>query len=556
MEKIRIIDSNGVTYTIDSDLSIGNGGEGTVSSLNNGYVVKLYHNKTDAIPQNKIDELSPLDDNLFIKPLLTVHGDANGYIMKELNLSEYFPIYSLYSLSFANKNGFPNDYKKRISEKLIKGVKNAHDNGIVIGDLNPFNIMVNSKLDVKFIDVDSYQTKSFRHNDKLLEDIRDYYYNGLVSKESDYFALSVIIFNLLTGIHPYKGIHKVYRDKLKDREINNISLLNTIEIKNIKIPKFYIPIKDKLLNDLFYDIYQNNRRFLISLDGKQVDNIKFDAVVMSNDLLIKDLFNGNIFNVVSSNKFIAVYAEDYVHLYKCEGRGIIMNYGVIDSHSKVVLTDRYVFIFKKINNPSGYILQLYDGKNFIDCPSPIFSNIHVINQYENILVIITKDNKMFKLYLDELFLNQYRYEVSDIYHKSVRTLQSLIQNFSNKTNIFYNSNGKLLQYVINEKIIDIIQNRNTGIYTVIENNKIVHKLFSINQYGNIKVKNIDEVYPYTYNGKLIIIYNDDKLHFIDSETLNEIVSFETSGLDNNQILSTNGGILTFNNKKVQVLNTK
>ena len=216
----------------------------------------------------------------------------------------------------------------------------------------------------------------------------------------------------------------------------------------------------------------------------------------------------------------------------------------------------YVFIFKKINNPSGYILQLYDGKNFIDCPSPIFSNIDVINQYENILVIITKDNKMFKLYLDELFLNQYRYEVSDIYHKSVRTLQSLIQNFSNKTNIFYNSNGKLLQYVINEKIIDIIQNRNTGIYTVIENNKIVHKLFSINQYGNIKVKNIDEVYPYTYNGKLIIIYNDDKLHFIDSETLNEIVSFETSGLDNNQILSTNGGILTFNNKKVQVLNTK
>ena len=35
-------------------------------------------------------------------------------------------------------------------------------------------------LDVKFIDVDSYETMSYKHNDKLLEEIRDYKNNGFV----------------------------------------------------------------------------------------------------------------------------------------------------------------------------------------------------------------------------------------------------------------------------------------------------------------------------------------------------------------------------------------
>lgn len=156
----------------------------------------------------------------------------------------------------------------------------------------------------------------------------------------------------------------------------------------------------------------------------------------------------------------------------------------------------------------------------------------------------------------EIFVKLEKEEIDRHKHLSVKKIQSLIQNLNNKTVIFYNSKGKLLQYVINNKVVDIIQNGNTGIYTVIENNKVVNKLFSINQYGHIKEKVIDNVYPYTYNGKLIILYKDDRLHFIDSETLNEIVSFETNGLDNNQILSTNGGILTFNNRILQILNTK
>ena len=531
---------------------MGSGGEGMVISLNNGHCAKLYFKASDALSQTKISELSPLDGNLFVKPQIAVTGDYNGYIMEELNLSDYYPIYSLYSPMFANKRGLPNDYKRKLAEKLIMGVKNAHDNGIVIGDLNPFNIMVNDKLDLKFIDVDSYQTKSYKHNDKLLEEVRDFYYNGMVSEDSDYFALSVMVFNLFTGMHPYKGIHKTYRDKLKDREINNISLLNEKEINNIKVPKFYTPISDAALKDMFYEIYQLNKRFLIDMNGKHIDTVKFDAIVMSNELLIKGLFTGTVKNVISSNRYIAVITDTEKRLYSAEGKGIIMNAGIVDKGENLILTDKNIYSLRY-----GHLRHYnISTKQFDDVTSLQLTNIHCAKQYENILIVITKDDKMYTIYLDDYYMHNVKYTVSNVYHKSFIKINGLHEILGKNSVIFYNANNRSSTYIIKEKIVDVIQNQNTGIYTINDKNKIKHCLFTINKYGDMKTKEIDDIYPYTSNEKFIILYNDDKLHFLDRETLNEVVSFETTGLDNYNISFTNSGIVVYNSGKVNVLNTK
>lgn len=552
MAMIYITDANGNRYSIDGNKSIGNGGEGTVYPLGNGMAAKLYHNPSDAISPQKIKELSVLDGNFFVKPLVSVSGDKAGYLMQELDLSEYFPLYSLYSSSFASKNGFPTGYKKGISEKLVKAVRNAHDNGIVIGDLNPFNIMANNKLDVKFIDVDSYETASCPHNDKLLEDIRDYYYNGRVSKDSDYFALSVVVFCLFTGIHPYKGIHNIYRDKLKDREVNNVSLLNEREFPNIKVPKFYVPVDDSL-KPMFYDIYQSNKRFLISMDGKTVSEVKFNASVLSDELVISNIFSGNIGNVVYSEKYVAIFTGNETQLYSMEGKGIVIRMGTIDKKYPPILTGKHIYTLY-----NGQ-LHLYDGKShsFNAIQSLIFNGVHVAKQYENILVVVTKDDKRYTIYLDEVFAGSVRYAVDDVFHKSVKKVNGMFQPVSASSSVvFYSRNGQLLSCIVPERLTDIIQNRDTGIYTVLENNKVVHKLFHINSYGLLKTTKVDEVYPYTSNDKFIILYADDKLHFLDKETLIEVVSFSTKGLDNNQIGMTQAGILTFNNVNCCILNTK
>lgn len=93
-----IKDSNGKIYKIDASKELARGGEGMIVSLNNGKVVKLYFEASRAISQRKIDELSPLDDKLFVKPEIAVSGDYNGFIMPELDCVDYFPFSIIFSL--------------------------------------------------------------------------------------------------------------------------------------------------------------------------------------------------------------------------------------------------------------------------------------------------------------------------------------------------------------------------------------------------------------------------------------------------------------------------
>lgn len=512
-----IKDSNGKIYKIDTSKELARGGEGMIVSLNNGKVVKLYFEASRAISQRKIDELSLLDNKLFIKPEIAVSGDYNGFIMPELDCVDYFPLYSLYSLNFAMKRGLPSDYQTKIADKLIAAVKNAHDNNIIIGDLNPFNVMVNNNLDVKFIDVDSYETTSYKHNDKLLEEIRDYKNNGFVTKNSDYFALAVCIFNLFTGIHPYKGIHNIYRDNLKDREVNDLSLVNKKEFGNIKVPKFY-----------------------------------FDKVICSDDLLITTILSENIVSVTSSQNYLCITTDTHHLIMSTVSKGVVMNLTIIDKSINIILTDKYIYGLK------GNKLKLFDIKKqeFIDITSLAINNVHCIKQYENILLIITANDIMYKIYLDETFCNSVKYTVENVYHKSFIKRDGLFQRLGINNIIFYNNGKTLNSCIYPNNIADIQQVGNVGLITSVQNSKIVYELFSINKMGKMNTIQIPEQYNFTANEKFILLFKDDKLRFIDKETLNEVISFKINDVDDYQMLSTKSGIIAYNNSNVKLLNTK
>lgn len=549
---IRLVTDKGNQITVDEKNLINQGGEGKIISIGNGMVVKLYFEANRAISLTKIRELSCLDDNLFIKPINSVSGDFNGYVMKELDNSSYYPLYYLYSENFCNKNSFPTDYKNVIANKMVAAVKNAHLNGVIIGDLNPFNIMVNNQLDVKFIDVDSYETKSSKHNDKLLEDIRDYKNGGFVNEKSDYFALAVCIFNLFTGIHPYKGIHNVYRDKLKEREINDLSLLNESAINDIKVPKFYKPISNKDVSNEFKDIFQNNERRLIDLNGKHIENIVFNNVIVSDDLIVTSIMCDNIVNVKSSLNFMCITTDTSNIVYSTPSKGVYMNLFKVTKDVNIILTDKYIYGLK------GGKLKRYDfeKKEFIEITSFCLNGIYILKQYENILSVITYDNKFYTIYLDDTFCSSVKYTVYDVFSKSFVKRNGMIQNLGEKNSFLYN-NGKGLSTVIyKNKLDDINQICNVGIVQYKEGNKPVYDLFSIDLYGKLKIKRISDNMPFTANDKFIIIYNDDKLRFIDKENLVEIGSFSANGVDAFNILSCKSGIICFDQKEVKLINTK
>ena len=67
---------------------------------------------------------------------------------------------------------------------------------------------------------------------------------------------------------------------------------------------------------------------------------------------------------------------------------------------------------------------------------------------------------------------------------------------------------------------------------------------------------IPEQYNFTANEKFILLFKDDKLRFLDKETLNEVISFKINDVDDYQMLSTKSGIIAYNSSNVKLLNTK
>lgn len=552
---IKLKDNNGKSYLVDECLEIGRGGEGRIIPIKGGKVVKLYFDPSKAISQHKIDELSTLDGSLFLKPETVVSGDANGFIMPELNTNDYFPLYSIFSSNFATKRNLPTDYKKIIAKRLVEAVKIAHKNGIVIGDLNPFNIMVNNSLDIKFIDVDSYQTRSYKHNDKMLEDIRDYVYNGVACESSDCFSLAVIIFYLFTYIHPYKGVHNVYGNSIKDRMINDCSIISK-ESCNIKIPKFYQPITDKELLSSFARIFNNRERFIIDLDNAMIKNISFDGVIMGDNLIITDILSEPIIKVTSSKNYICVITKKHTIIFQTPTKGVITNLITVENDVDVILTDKNIFGFK---NGEFKLLNL-QTLAFDAIKDVKINNIHCMNQYDNILIVITKNDEIYKLYLDEVYNNYIKYTITNVYHKSLHKNEGLYQHIGTHDAIFYHNGKDISMLTIQDgHVFDISQVGNVGILSSWKDNnkaKLTHELFTINKYGALKSVQLPDLCQFSANDNFIVLYYDNMLRFINKETLIEMVSFKADGLDDYAITMSNIGIVIYNDNHVKFLNSK
>ena len=148
--------------------AISSGGEGTIYATNfvDG-VAKIYkQGKIDKAKYKKIELM--ISKNLKcegvcfpIASLFNKKGEFVGYLMKKAKgeilqkclltpqlLIKYFP-----------------DWKKldvvKLSLTILKKIKYLHDRNIILGDINPNNILVVSPEEVYFVDTDSYQIEGY-----------------------------------------------------------------------------------------------------------------------------------------------------------------------------------------------------------------------------------------------------------------------------------------------------------------------------------------------------------------------------------------------------------
>jgi serine/threonine protein kinase len=118
--------------------------------------------------------------------------------------------YDLTTDSFRTSNNSEN-YFLNVIEELYTYLEVLHTGGIVLGDLNPQNILISTNLKPVIVDIDSAQVGTFYSNSQRKEyrDPKvqmDGFGNNkffVYSTDSDIFSLGIIFYELIIGSNPY-----------------------------------------------------------------------------------------------------------------------------------------------------------------------------------------------------------------------------------------------------------------------------------------------------------------------------------------------------------------
>lgn len=217
---VSILPSEGDTVIADNQPiqlkeQFASGGEGYVYNTNTPYVCKIY--KKEKINTYKYEKVKLMLKNKIKYPgicwpvslVTNQKGEFVGYLMpkatgKELQRTVFQPQLL--------KKRFP-DWQKRdtveLSVTILKMIKHLHDRNIILGDINPMNILVVSPKEVYFVDTDSYQIEGFpcpvgTINYTAPEIQRKAFNTFLRSLGNEYFAVATLLFMLmLPGKPPY-----------------------------------------------------------------------------------------------------------------------------------------------------------------------------------------------------------------------------------------------------------------------------------------------------------------------------------------------------------------
>lgn len=219
---------------------LGTGGEAHVYQCagDSSVVLKIYHQPPRAEHQAKLRAMGMLASPSLLSiaawPLSTLHRSSSdktvvGIAMRNVrNASEIHELYS----PIIRKTRFPKanwSFLVRTAANCARAFEELHGRGVVIGDVNQKNVLVNNKAVVTLLDCDSFQ---FEQAGKIfpcrvgVPEFTPPELHGLRletvtrSAHHDNFGLAILIFHLLfMGRHPFVGRYLGSDDMPPDKAI-------------------------------------------------------------------------------------------------------------------------------------------------------------------------------------------------------------------------------------------------------------------------------------------------------------------------------------------------
>lgn len=228
-----IVRGDGEVNLADRDF-VAEGGEGKVYAKGDrGF--KIYHDPAKAIPVGKIQELAGISDSAVIKPEKPLYGGRGGAVHIGHTfrfVKDTVVLCSLFTRTFRDREGFSHEMALKLMRRLQEGVSDVHRAGVLLVDLNEMNFLVSRDLTKPyFIDVDSYQTEHYQAT-AIMPSVRDWKVKlGDFTEMSDWFSFAIVSFQLLVGIHPFKGKHPTVKG-LEERMKKDLSVFDPA----VKVP--------------------------------------------------------------------------------------------------------------------------------------------------------------------------------------------------------------------------------------------------------------------------------------------------------------------------------
>lgn len=544
--------------TIDIDVSkeINRGGEGTIYQHPSRVdeVIKVYHANGN-LSTKVLTELMQLPDN-FIKPMELFYdksGKLKGLSMKYLDTKALSLLSNIFSKASAQKGGFTDKVRSLICENLAISLVEAHKVGVIVGDLNPYNIFCSPKGEVFFIDVDSFQTSSRKHSGTMLPDIRDWL-SSVIDEKSDYFALSILMFNLMTHVHPYKGVHKSIKT-IEERVIRKISILSGD--KDLIIPSFYEPFAEVNTGGQFYNIFQKGYRIIPSVNGATYTQSFVSkgpigvASIQQGDLIIKTIsLDVEDFNC-TDNYFYIRKDTDQFTIYTCKTQG---SYAPLQTHQgqACLLGNKNVVMvnYGRLYNVTGLMELVY---NFIE---PLNSSMY----YNNGQCVYFDGNTdtYSLLHIDEI-LNGTHIAIDKgvIYTKSVTVQQGVTQAISGQKWILDIASGVMITLRSPYTPLDVYMSP-SGKYGVLETKDtqgIKHQLFSVSGMSMTGGPMLDGMQLFAEKGDYLYIPTNGAMDVYRKLDLMKVATIACRYVNEQSVLkSCNAGILCLTGDTLHLFN--
>lgn len=227
--KVKIEGQKSFVNLTNNDF-LAKGGEGELFCKNS--IVYKICEPGKMIPVDKIKELSNIDNSLIIRPKDVVLDEKNnpiGYTMDYI--SDTYVLCQIFPKAFKKRNGVTSKIVWELIQNMQKTTSFIHKNkGYLIVDFNELNLLVDKKFkNIYFIDVNSYQTPNYPAT-AIMDSVRDRHCNNKFNENTDWFSFGIISFQMMIGIHPFKGKHPSFtnlKTSMDERMKANISVLNS-----------------------------------------------------------------------------------------------------------------------------------------------------------------------------------------------------------------------------------------------------------------------------------------------------------------------------------------